>query len=217
VQVIAGALHATHLIEGSVRRDGEQVRITVQLVQADSGLHVWANSYDRPSVNIFAVQEEIAQAVPPLCACLWHSRARTLPQDAASMPDRSRNFFARALLKQRALSVGLAETIALLEGVVERNPDFAPAWAQLAMTYPSMARFPLTIEYAPVGEKRRVTDAWMPKTEAAARRAIELDPSLPDAYSALGEALLSVEKSSPVSPSSKRPFLSMHFIPRPCM
>src|SRR5207302_6657615 len=60
---IGQALSATHLIEGSVRKDGNQLRITAQLIKADDGTHLWTESYDRELKGVFAVQEEIAQAI----------------------------------------------------------------------------------------------------------------------------------------------------------
>jgi TolB-like protein/DNA-binding SARP family transcriptional activator len=63
LRAIGQALSATHLIEGSVRKVGNQLRITAQLIQADNGLHLWADSYDRELTDVFAIQEEIALAI----------------------------------------------------------------------------------------------------------------------------------------------------------
>src|ERR1700682_3426374 len=60
---IGQALHATHLIEGSVRKDGNEVRITAQLIRADNGTHLWTESYNRELKGVFAMQEEIATAI----------------------------------------------------------------------------------------------------------------------------------------------------------
>src|SRR6185369_10943717 len=63
LRAIGQALSATHLIEGSVRKDGNQLRITAQLIKADDGTHLWTESYDRELKGVFAVQEEIATAI----------------------------------------------------------------------------------------------------------------------------------------------------------
>src|SRR5207302_2152745 len=63
VDKIGQQLHATHLIEGSVRKAGNRVRITAQLIKADDGTHIWAEDYDRDLNDIFAVQEDIARAI----------------------------------------------------------------------------------------------------------------------------------------------------------
>src|SRR4029077_10431820 len=63
IQSIGRQLHASHFIEGSVRKVGNRVRITAQLIAADSGVHMWAENYDRELIDVFAIQEEIATAI----------------------------------------------------------------------------------------------------------------------------------------------------------
>src|SRR5262249_45165683 len=63
IHAIGQQLHVTHLIEGSVRKAGDQVRITAQLIEVGSGLTVWTNSYDRELSNVVTIQEDIAQAI----------------------------------------------------------------------------------------------------------------------------------------------------------
>ena len=63
IQSIGQQLHATHFIEGSVRKAGDRVRITAQLIKADDGTHIWAENYDRELTDIFAIQEDIARAI----------------------------------------------------------------------------------------------------------------------------------------------------------
>jgi TolB-like protein len=63
MRAIAQALNATHLIEGSVRKAGERVRITVQLIRADDGTNMWSENYDRELIDVFAIQEEIGRAI----------------------------------------------------------------------------------------------------------------------------------------------------------
>lgn len=63
MRAVGLALNATHLIEGSVRKMGERVRVTAQLVKADDGVNVWADSYDREMTDVFAIQEDIARAI----------------------------------------------------------------------------------------------------------------------------------------------------------
>src|SRR2546430_2309376 len=63
LRAVGQALGATHLLEGSVRKEGNRVRIAAQLVKADDGVNVWANSYDREMTDVFAIQEDIARAI----------------------------------------------------------------------------------------------------------------------------------------------------------
>ena len=68
IRTIGEQLGATHLIEGSVRKAGDRVRITVQLIRADDGTHVWSENYDRQLTDIFAIQEDIARAIARVVA-----------------------------------------------------------------------------------------------------------------------------------------------------
>jgi TolB-like protein/DNA-binding winged helix-turn-helix (wHTH) protein len=189
VQEIAKALHATHLIEGSIRKVDDRIRITAQLIRADNGVQIWSNSYDRQVVNTFAIQEDIAQAIAgALRVPLGLAPGETLVSSRNIEPQSYERFLrARRLRQERGLT-GLSESITLLEQVVARNPDFAPAWAQLALAYQLVPFIPFVQEYEaiPVEQKRRAADKWLPKSETAAKRAIQLDPTLPDGYTALG-------------------------------
>ena len=191
IQTIAQQLNATHVIEGSVRKDGDQVRVTAQLIQAGTGLQVWTDSYDRRLVNVFAIQEDIAQAIAKaLSVPLGLASGETLVANRAIDPESYQQVLrAKGLIPRRGLD-DLIEAIGLLEPIVARKPDFAPAWAVLALAYQRMPYFSPQWEHMAVEDKRRLVNNWHPKAEAAARRAIELDPNLPEAYSALGLAML---------------------------
>ena len=187
LRAIGQALSATHLIEGSVRKDGNQVRITAQLVKADDGTHLWTESYDRELKGIFAVQEDIAQAIAaslqvPLGLKKGEALVSNRIGDTASYQDYLR---ARALFRLRG-SKSLTDAITLLEQVVARDPGYAPAWALLSLSYSLIPQYDLAWFSGDAAELRRVTDASLPRAEAAARRAIALDGTLADGYEALG-------------------------------
>jgi TolB-like protein/DNA-binding winged helix-turn-helix (wHTH) protein len=189
VQAIAKALHATHLIEGSIRKVDDRIRITAQLIQADNGVQIWTNSYDRQLVNTFAIQEDIAQAIAgALRVPLGLAPGETLVSNRNIDPESYEQFLRAKRLRQGRGLTELPESIALLERVIARNPNFAPAWAQLALAYQLVPFIPFAQEYETISveEKRRTAHEWLPKSETAAKRAIQLDPSLPDGYTALG-------------------------------
>ena len=189
IQEIARALNATHLIEGSVRKAGDRVRITAQLIQADDGLHVWTSSYERELTDIFAIQEEIALAIAgalrmPLGLAPGQSLIANRNIDPVSY---EQYLSARALIRSRvnqpdAVARRIA-AIAVLEQVVARHPEYAPAWATLSLGY--FRRGIANPGNRTVLETRRSVDEWLPKAEAAARHANELDPNLADGYSQL--------------------------------
>jgi TolB-like protein/DNA-binding SARP family transcriptional activator len=182
LRAVAQSLGATHLIEGSVRRAGDQVRITAQLIQADNGLHIWTATYDRNLTDIFAIQEEIARAIAAsLRTPLGIRQGENLVSSRAIDPDSYQEYLrAKGLVSLRAR--GVPQAIEILEPLVARNPDYAPAWALLASAYgltPNFAR------NRPLAEMRRVVADTQPKAEAAAQRAIALDPTLAEGHLAL--------------------------------
>jgi TolB-like protein/DNA-binding SARP family transcriptional activator len=189
IQEIAQALHATHLIEGSVRKAGDRIRITAQLIGADSGLEIWSDNYDLQLVDIFAIQEEIAQAVAKAVRVpLELAPGEVLVEDRNIDPDTYEQFLhAKSLRHQRGLT-GLLEAIERFEDVVSHAPNYAPAWAQLALVYQNVPFIPFAQESETISieEKSRAADEWLPKAEAAAQQAIQLDPKSSDAYSAWG-------------------------------
>jgi len=178
LRTVGQALGATHLIEGSVRKAGARVRITARLVKADDGVNAWTNSYDRELTDVFAIQEDIATAIAgALKMSLGLSPGEQLVASRAIDPESYEQLLRgkAALLRGRG---AYAEQLALLEPVVQKNPNYAPAWAALARAYrfaAGFARFSSPEEFA------RARANYEPKAGAAARRALELDPNLVEA------------------------------------
>lgn len=190
-QAIGDALHATHIVEGSVRKDGTRLRITAQLVDARDGVDLWSASYDREFRDVFAVQEEIAEAVAAaLRVPLGLEPSQTLiasrTGDLESYQDYLR---ARALRRNGAIT----DTIAVLENVVARDPQFAPAWSLLAEAYRLVPIYYHADELGSYRAKGPIEDVveglkpYLAKSEHAARQAIRLDPRDALAHSQLAQ------------------------------
>src|SRR5262245_13810000 len=130
LRAIGQALAATHLIEGSVRKVGDQVRITAQLIKADNGTNVWTESYDRQLTNIFATQEDIARAIATsLQIPLGLNQGETLVSNRTGNLDAYQEYLrARTLIRARDIPGALA----ILDRSVPNNPTYAPGWALLA-------------------------------------------------------------------------------------
>ena len=182
------ALGATHLIEGSVRQAGNRVRISAQLIQAENGLQIWSENYDRDLTDIFAIQEDIARAIAtslrmPLGLKPGETLVNNRAKDTATHEDYLR---ARALIRSRDFR-SINQAVKLLEEAVARDPDFAPAWGLLGSSYRLIPRQdPVRVSGA--AERARPTvEAYLVKAETAAQRAIKLDPNYPDGYWALGD------------------------------
>ena len=193
IQAIGETLHATHVIEGSVRKAGDRIRISAQLISADNGTHLWAENYDRQLTDIFAVQEEIAQAIAvALRIPLGLGQTGTLVRSRAKDNESYETYLrAKAGFRSRGM-LPLSETVALLEQVVARDPDYAPAWALLGITRAALPTFDAAVASGAVDQARGLVQETLPKAEAAAQRAIQLDPMSAEGYLAL--ALLRVVK-----------------------
>ena len=178
MRTVGQALGATHLIEGSVREDAGLLRITAQLIDANSGAIVWTERYERELPGVFAVQEEIATAIAErLMAPLGLAPGEQLVSSRSIDPASYQQFLrARAVMLRGR--VGFAEALEMLEPLVARNPEYAPAWAKLAGGY----GYAMAVTRNNSSEERRRTIAtYLPKMEAAAKRAVEVDPNSADA------------------------------------
>jgi TolB-like protein/Tfp pilus assembly protein PilF len=137
---IAAELGVEHVLEGSVRMAGNRVRITTQLIKVDTDSHLWSESYDRDLADIFAVQDEIAAKVgEALKVALLGADSKPIhPSRKISVEAYSDYLLARQKLANMSY-VGAGEAELLLQGVIERDPDYAPAYAALAGTHQIMA------------------------------------------------------------------------------
>lgn len=127
---IARTLGVQHVLEGSVRRQGQRVRITAQLIRAGTDAHLWSQTYDRELTDIFAVQEEIAQAISDELASLLPVASKVAVAASTGDIEAYERFLrGRSRFYQRQeLEAGIAD----LEFAVGRDPDLAEAWVFLA-------------------------------------------------------------------------------------
>jgi TolB-like protein/Flp pilus assembly protein TadD len=185
VSEIAQQLGVAHVLEGSVRRDGDRLRITAQLVDARGDRHLWSERFDRGIADVFAVQEEIAQAV----AAALRLRLATTPTAAAGHVDRplvtagtsdpvAYEMYLRGLHAwNRRTPEFLRRAIGYFERALALDPSFARGWAGLALTYVLIPEYTDTLP-----------SAWTPRVRDAAGRALALDPTLAEAHTALAWA-----------------------------
>jgi tetratricopeptide (TPR) repeat protein len=175
MRAVGRALNAKYLINGSVRRAGNRVRITAQLVRADDGVGLWTDSYDRELTDVFAIQEDIAHAIAAsLSVPLGLQQGETLVSNRTGSSESYDQYLrARAFVRARALP----EAIELLESVVARDSGFAPAWGLLAHAYGLVPNNNLdgVSLVGPLEETRRIVQTSAEKAERAAREAIRLD------------------------------------------
>jgi TolB-like protein/Flp pilus assembly protein TadD len=155
VREVASTLGVAHILEGSVQRSGDQVRVTAQLIRADDGFHVWSQNYDRTLDNIFAIQDEIAGDVASaLGASLLPGQTGSMQGVATTSTDAYDNYL-RALEKNADFSyASLGEAESLLKNAIAADPDFFEAKVALARNYRLQASTGL-IELEPALVKMR--------------------------------------------------------------
>ncbi len=174
VTEIGRRLNVTHLLQGSVRRDGPELRIAVQLVDAGTGLQLWSRSFDRRMENVFQIQDEISEAI--LRELGFESGAPAADRPAPRRSTDLRAYDLYLLGRQLADTGREAELLRATRAFVEAleiDPSFAPALAGLARTY-----IRLGITYRPA-------DEMFPHARRAAEQAIELDSLLASPHAAL--------------------------------
>ena len=183
VRSIGQALGASHLIEGSVRKAGDRVRITAQLVRAVDGVQLWSENYDRNLTDIFAIQEDIAQAIAgALRVPLGLAQGETLVRDRTDIESYDQFLRARALVRAREDIP--EQLIATLEALVARDPNYAPAWTLLSNAYFGTFDF-RTFRTGSIESVRPIVQASQNKIEQAARKALQADSRQAGAYASL--------------------------------
>ncbi len=129
---IASRLKVAYVLEGSVRKQGNQLRITAELIQADNGYHLWSETYDRQLDNVFQIQEDIAIAVVD---ALRITLLGEVPKTRRTDPAAYQLFLEGQYLKRQLSPDSLNRAIQALKQAVEIDPAYVPAWAELADTY----------------------------------------------------------------------------------
>jgi serine/threonine-protein kinase len=177
VREVARRLGVRAVLEGTVRKAQNQVRVAVQLTNATDGYTLWSEAYDRPLADVFAVQNDVSHAV------VTALQGRLSAGQHAGSPSRTPRDPEAYLLYLKALHVpytpkGQTEAVALLQQSIARDSTFADAYAFLSSRYSVLAGFGTLPD--------SVADA---RAMAAAKRALGLDPNLPEAHFALAFVL----------------------------
>jgi TolB-like protein/tetratricopeptide (TPR) repeat protein len=172
VRDVGRQLNVSYILEGSIRSQANQVRITAQLIKVDDGYHLWSETFDRQLDNIFAVQEEIATAIAGVLTGQLGMDVETVPNKTRNMQAYDHYLHGRVLLRRRGLE-NLDQAVALFQRTIELDPEFAPAWAAMALAYSVMDLSYDVLE----------------KAISTAEHALSLDPDNVDALDALASAL----------------------------
>jgi TolB-like protein/Tfp pilus assembly protein PilF len=207
VSEIGRELGAGTLLEGSVRKAGNRVRIALQLIDTNTDNHLWAENYDRNLDDVFAIQSDVASRVSASLKAGGFAgpvRADTDDMEAYTI-------YLRAIqLSYESTEPALKEAVSLLIDVVARDPSFVRARVGLVLSYVRMANQ----GYA---EFTILKD----KAEVEARKAIDLDPSSADAHAALSvtlqyldefkESVVEAEKAIQINPNAAEAYFTLGF------
>lgn len=176
---IAKQLGVAHILEGSVQKSADQVRVSVQLINALTDAHLWADTYDRKLTDIFAVESEIAKTIADtLQAKLTGSEKQMMAAQPTSNTEAYELYHKGRSLWERRSGDNIPKAIAFYEQAIARDPNYALAYAGLAQSY-------ILLPFYAGADRRNV----YPKAKEAALRALRLDPNLAEAHLALGKVL----------------------------
>ena len=176
---IARQLGVRHVLEGSVRKQGQRVRITAQLIEAGNDAHLWSQTYERELVDIFRVQEEIAIAITTALEDLLGTRRVSVEAPTRDLEAYESFLRGRSLFYQR---FELDRAIDDLQAAVDRDPGFAEAWAFLGAATAVVAGggYPTDRDPAVLWER----------SNQAIARALALNPGIPIALAGQGRGLI---------------------------
>ncbi len=189
LRTVGATLNAGTLIEGSVRRSGDRVRIVAQLINAADGYHIWSERYDRELRDIFEVQDEIARTIADrLKVTLGPSKVETLVRSETKDLEAYQLYLKGRFHWNKRSADGLRKAIEYFQQAIGKDPSYAVAYAGLADAY-NMISFRNVL--AP--------HAVMPKAKAAAAKALELDANRAEPHVSLAYASFTYDRDWPAA------------------
>ena len=175
---IAKMLSVAHVLEGSVRKSGNKLRVTAQLIRVDTGYHVWSQTFDRDAGDIFVIQDDISNAVVGALKASLGAKALTNEGLTSSADAYDLYLLAQASYDRANSKEDFQKIVDRLREAIRIDPSFDRAWAMLSSTLSTMA-----------GYAFKVPGQGFEDARSAALKAIELNPSGADGHRALAKIL----------------------------
>jgi len=169
---VAETLGVAHILEGSVRKSGNQVRITAQLIDATRDVHLWSETWDRTLDNVFAIQDEIAASV---VESLRVTLLGSAPESVATDPEAYNLYLQGRHLEKQGSRDSMLKAVELFERALAIDPDYAPAWTGMSTAYINLA-----------GSRAIPRAEGYAKGREAAEKALAVDPDNADSLTSLG-------------------------------
>ena len=228
---IAGKLNVEHVLEGSVRRDGNRVRITAELIDASDGFTIWSETYEREMHGIFALQDEITRAIVHTLKL----KLAISPSPPSRSTDAYEDYLQGLFYSDKSTEEALRRSLQFFERALRKDPQFSRAWTGIAKAWlwladayvPPLEAYPKVRDAAAralqlndeeaeahvyLAEAKRILDWDLDGAEAEFNRAVEIDPnSTPSNYfiaalhAARGnrnQALTYLQRTSTIDPAS---------------
>jgi len=187
VRQVGRELGVSYVLEGSVRRAADRVRVTAQLIDATTAAHLWAERYDRKIEDVFAVQDEIACTIGPILVA--HVNKAEIQRTLLKPPTdwHAHDYYLRAVASMASFyssfqTKDLHEARRLLEASLSADPTYARAYTTLSFTYSAAFSNPADDDYT--------TNAALEHAYEFAQKGVQFDPYLPQAHSQLGWVLI---------------------------
>ena len=181
-------LNVRSLLSGTVQRADDMLRITVELIDTANGVQQWSQKYDRPFKNLFAIEDEISEAVSKALAIRLGAVAGQPLVGVATTNPKAHDLYLRAReLSYKSDEASLNRAVELFNQAIAEDSGYAAAWAGLAYTYAFLAdayRAPIDV---------------LPTMKGAAEKAVTLDPGMAEAHAYLGYILMTYERDFPAA------------------
>jgi adenylate cyclase len=201
IKEIGEKLGVNSILEGSIRKQGNRLRITAQLINVDDGFHIWSEKYDREMNDIFAIQDEIALSITEKLKLVLLKKDRDKITKSHTQNPEAYELYLKGRFHLNRRGASIPSSIQYFQKAIDTDPDFALAYAGYADGNLVLANYGLV-----------PPKLIMAKAKQAAEKAIQLDPSLPEPYCSLGFYYTLIEWNWP---EAKKNFLhSLELNPR---
>jgi len=189
IKTIGKELNVAVILEGSILKEKDNIRVIAQLINVEDGFHLWVATYNRKLENVFAIQDEISRAIVNALELELLNKEKMALEKRYTRDREAYNLYLLGLFNWKNSNGSLLKCIEYFKKALEKDPNYALAYASLADAYRAMARG-LSLSYK---ETNKVITGWYLKAKEAALKALQLDETLPEAHVALGGIKLDYE------------------------